>query len=786
MTSWMATIPPFDLDPKIVAFEKHVYDTPLIQDVLRDKYLQKDEKHPNDMFGRVAKSIASSPCEDNPEIAQQIFYNMMSKRLFLPGGRILAGAGTAKRVTLMNCYVNGTLEDSIEGIADGKKRLMVTSSMGGGMGTDFSPLRPHNALIERLGTGSSGAVSFMDTFDSDGKTIRSAGERRAAQMGTLNDTHPDLIRFITSKGDALRDGKDRLKEFNISVWASNAFKAAVDDDEDWNLFFHIPPSKPRPPELIALDFEDEDGVQQYVYSTHKARDLWKLITDYTYEYSDPGIIFGDRVNELNNLAYCEKISCTNPCGEQPLPPNGACNLGAINVANFVRNPFTRDASLDFEMLAIVAKWGIRFLDNVIDVTAYPLEEQRQEQINKRRVGLGITGLGTCFSEMCLKYGSPGSVQLARQIMKTIAISAYEASIDLGEVRGNFGLFEDRIIDYGFIAARLDDDLKEAIVTRGLRNGVLLTIAPVGTGSIAIGNPSSGLEPDFSLAIERAVRQNNTEEFKKYTEVVYTKRFYQFCTGNNDTPEYMKTAYELDILDHIKVQGALQEWVDASTSKTINIPEDMPKEKFLEVYDLAYQYGLKGCTTYRHSKYRQSILKEASKGDTPQLPPVTRRPESLEGKTYKLKWPSMTASMYITINYQNNKPYEIFFASKDAKFQDWMTALTLMISMHLRSGADPAIVVRDLKQVVSTHDTFWDRGKFYGSLPARIASIIEDDFINHGILPATAIATKQAAQTKPVKEIPTGIFKDLCPSCRSPSLVHKEGCKACESCGYSQC
>lgn len=797
------------LDPQILAFQTQVYKTPLIQDVIK-KYLHKplQEESMKDVFQRVAKAIANSPAETpiknrkrkvTTEKVESAFYEMMMARLFVPGGRILAGAGTAKRVTLMNCYVNGTLEDSIEGIADGKKRLLITSSMGGGVGTDFSPLRPYNAQIQRLGSASSGAVSFMDTFNADGKTIRSAGERRAAQMGTISDTHPDLIEFIKAKGEGLKNGTNRLAEFNVSILVSDAFKAAVDDDEEWLLFFHIPPAGERDPSHIAKDFVDDDGVKQYVYSVWKARDLWELITKYTYEFSDPGVIFIDRINELNNLSYCEEIRCTNPCGEQPLPPNGTCNLGAINVANVVRKPFTKDAEVNYELLAEIAKWGIRFLDNVIDVTEYPLPEQRDEEYSKRRVGLGILGLGTLFAELGIRYGSVESVQVARKVMKTIALSAYNTSIELAVERGRFPLYKDDIIDCGFINARLDDDMKEMISEKGLRNGVLLTIAPTGTGAIAIGNVSSGLEPDFAHEYERRVRKNNTEEYDLYLEKSYTKRFYEFCTGKSgsgvELPDYMVVASQLSVEDHIKVQAALQEWVDASTSKTINIPVDMPYEEFLGVYELAYLYGCKGCTTYRPSDYRASILSaptdssNKNPGNTlPYLNGRKKRPEVLSGSTYKLKWPSLKSSLLVTINYLDDQPYEILFACKDAKFQDWFTSITLMISYMMRSGIDLTHIPAELKSVVSTNDTAWIGGKFYGSIVELIGDTIEQDFIAHNvILGSPNVSAALGGGEKNIMLLSEGVpLGDTCPACSKPTLIHKEGCADCLSCGYSKC
>lgn len=793
----------FEIDPTIAAFGDKAYDTPLIKDVWKKYYWPKaNEKSPEDVYQRVAKAIAASPAEHigdphnylHTGEAEEAFYEMMSKRLFLPGGRILAGAGTNKRVTLMNCYVNGTLEDSIEGISRGKRSLLVTSAMGGGVGTDFSPLRPLNAIIgdPDSNSASSGAISFMDTFNADGKTIRSAGERRAAQMGTLSDTHPDLPIFIKAKGEGLKDGTKRLAEFNVSILTSDAFMAAVEDDEEWLLYFHIPP-RARSAELEQLDFVDDNGVKQYVYSVWKARELFDLITQYTYEFSDPGTIFIDRINDLNNLYYCEEIRCTNPCGEQPLPPNGTCNLGAINVANCIRRPFTDRAEVDFDLLGAVAKWGVRFLDNVIDVTSYPLPEQEEEELAKRRIGLGIFGLGTAFAELGVRYGSQKSIDLAEKIMKCIAIAAYQASVELAKERGAFPYFDNAFLDAEFVKSRLPSSMVNDIKVHGIRNGVLLTIAPVGTGSIVMGSLSSGIEPDFDHAYERNVRRNNTEEFDKYTEKSYTARFYEFCTKKEynpkSYPDFMETALNIDIIDHIKIQGIMQKWVDASISKTINIPADYPYEKFVEVYKLAYMYGCKGCTTYRPSEFRESILSTTKESKQKPTEPLAR-PSKLSGSTYKVKWPSMTASMYITINYQDSKPYEVFFASKDAKYQDWMTGVTLMLSGTFRSGIDPSFIPDELKQVVSAHDTGWVNGKHYGSLIAYIGHIIEQDFIEHNIIPpkggqepATfsgpekmAVSSNEAQQVK----------GDLCPSCRAPTYFHKEGCGTCNSCGYSQC
>jgi len=786
----------FKLDTQVEQFNKQAYDTPLIKDIWKGKYLQKklNEVKPEDVYRRVAKAIATSPTERKPLEAETIFYEMMVKRLFVPGGRILAGAGTNKRVTLMNCYVNETIDDSMEGIVEAYKNLMLTSQQGGGMGTAFETIRPLNAILARTQSAASGPLPFMDTFNEGGKCVRSAGDRRAAQMGTISDTHPDMPEFVRSKGEGLKDGSKRFAEFNLSVLISDAFKAAVDDDAEWLLYFHIPPIK-RDPALEEYDFEDEKNVKQYVYSIWRARDLWELITKYTYEYNDPGVIFIDRINDMNNLSYCETIRCTNPCGEQPLPPNGTCNLGAINVANVVVNPFSSMADVNYSLLAEVATHAVRFLDNVIEVTQYPLKAQEQEEFNKRRIGLGLLGLGTLFSELRIRYGSVISTQVAEKVMKTICLAAYKSSMALASERGKFPMFQDIIVDCGFISYRLPQELKDEIAKTGLRNGVILTIAPTGTGAIACGNVSSGLEPDFAHEYERKVRSNNTEEYDTYVEKSYTKRFYEYVTGETDTPSYMVTAFDLSVLDHIRVQGAIQKWVDASTSKTINIDPDTTYEEFLEVYELAYQFGCKGCTTYRPNALQGSIL-STIKAEEPQptiatqVPELVKRPNVLSGHTYKIKWPSMSASIYITINYMNDKPHEIFFASKDAKYQDWMTGLTLMISSILRNERDPSFIVRELKQVVSTHDTQWHNGKFYGSLVSRIGAVIEEDFILNGVIKTDT--PQVVVDMTTINPMPSGekqmveIIGERCTSCGAPAVIHKEGCKSCQQCGHSEC
>jgi ribonucleoside-diphosphate reductase alpha chain len=620
---------------------------------------------------------------------------------------------------------------------------------------DFSTLRPSGAVLHRTGSVASGPLPFMDMWDAMCATVRSAGDRRGAMMGTICDTHPDLPDFITAKHK-----KGRFTNFNVSVLVSDAFMAAVQDDADWELYFSVPPATSGPHEY----FEDDDGVRQYIYKTVKAQTLWDAITASTYAYSEPGVIFIDRINELNNLRYCEHIHCTNPCGEQPLPPDGTCNLGAINLARLVREPFTDRAWLDVGTLKDVAKLGVNFLDNVIDVTQYPTPAQANEERQKRRLGLGVSGLAAALAQLKIRYGSGQSISTTREIMRTICLAAYEESCRLAEEKGAFPLFDESEFFKGFAGEKLPPDLLDAIHQHGIRNGVLLTIAPTGTTSILYGYLPSGIEPIFAHKQTRRVRSNNTEEFKTYENVPdYTVSLYQKVAGHqgfDDLPDYLPESRDLTVEEHVRIQAACQEWVDASVSKTINCPEDISFEDFQQVYTLAYERGCKGCTTYRPSEVRGSILAD---------PKANQRPEVLAGCTYKIKWPSWESAIYITINEFRDKPYEVFISSKDARYQEWIIALSVLISIIVRKADDPMQILSELRQIQSTHDSAFIGKKRYGSLLAKISEVLEAHFSSRHN--KAVVEPKQAPQ--------------LCPKCNA-QMVKREGCSICPSCSYTTC
>lgn len=789
--------------------------SPMARDVWVEKYRWLDEVDIHGTFDRVADAIFAKDTSEQGIEAREAARAYMHAGLLMPAGRILAGAGTDKVVTLLNCFVNGTIKDNMRSIMDHVSYAVLTMQQGGGMGTAFETIRPANAVLKRTGPGSraSGPLPFMDMWNTAGITVESAGGRRGAQMGTMSDTHPDMPAFVIAK-----QTPGRLTNFNVSVLISDAFMAAKDDDAEWPLFFHIPPVD-RDPALAAFDFVDEAGVQQYVYSVWKARELWEMITRNTYEYSEPGVIFIDRVNERNNLWYCEIIRATNPCGEQPLPPHNACDLGHIVLARLVRNPFKANAEFDFNTLKLVARTLLRFLDNVWDVTRFPLELQEEECLSKRRTGLGYTGLADTFAMMGIRYGSRQSHDLLELIESTITEAVYNESVDLAIEKGSFPLFDaDKYLAPNtFAGSKLPHYLKERIRHHGIRNGVLLTKAPTGTSSIVFGNPQGSLEPFFSLEQKRNILQQD-KTTKPYIEYPYAVALWWDLIGNdqmqirNDRPEYPPffvsvSRGDISLYDHVLIQAKAQEWTDAAISKTINIPQDMPYEDFVRVYDLAYIHGCKGCTTYRPSAMRGSVLEDASAkpaagGVTPVesgTPSNARlladRPDILHGSTYKIKWPRRESSLYLTINSDhNNIPYECFITGKDGSAMEWTTSLSLMITGHFRKGGDIDFVGDELMQINSINDAAlqydYDLGRkrFFNSLPAYIGHLIQYHLKwlagqVKGSDPSKIVPPTPEVVLPPVE---AEVHGQMCPKCRTPSLIKQEGCDKCLNCGYSHC
>ncbi len=749
------------------------FAAPIAEQIWDMKYRFKEadgtpvDRSVEDSWRRIARALAS--VEADPAHWEQKFYDALDDFKYLPAGRITAGAGTGRKVTLFNCFVMGTVPDSMGGIFDMLKEAALTMQQGGGIGYDFSTIRPRGADVKGVAADASGPLSFMDVWDAMCRTIMSAGSRRGAMMATMRCDHPDIESFIEAKSDPAR-----LRMFNLSVLVTDAFMEAVKAGGSWDLQF--------------------DGK---VYHTVEARDLWNKIMRSTYDFAEPGVIFIDRINAANNLSYCETIAATNPCGEQPLPPYGACLLGSINLAKLVVNPFGSDAALDEGALNDLVATAVRMMDNVVDASNFPLEQQAQEAQAKRRIGLGVTGLADALLMVGQRYGSDEAAATAENWLKAIARAAYLASVELAKEKGAFPLFDaEKYLASGTMQA-MDEDVRAAIAAHGIRNALLTSIAPTGTISLYAGNVSSGIEPVFAYSYTRKVLQKDgsrtEEEVVDYAVQMWRDRF-----GDAELPDYFVNAQTLAPLDHVKMQAAAQKWVDSSISKTINCPEDISFDDFKDVYMTAYETGCKGCTTYRPNDVTGSVLSvseasekapEADQGaDVIYMSEPLDRPQELEGSTYKLKWPDSEHAIYLTVNdiviNGHRRPFEVFINSKNMEHFAWTVALTRMISAVFRRGGDVSFVVEELKAVFDPRGGAWIGGKYIPSILAAIGGVIERHMISIGFIEGEGLGLKSDPQAQVVNmDAPRG---KACPSCGQFDLKMVEGCMTCLSCGHSKC
>jgi ribonucleoside-diphosphate reductase alpha chain len=682
----------------------------------------------------------------------------------------------------------GTIPDDMGGIFDHLKEAALTMQQGGGIGYDFSTLRPKGAPVKGVGADASGPLSFMDVWDAMCRTIMSAGHRRGAMMATLRCDHPDIEAFVEAKHAA-----GRLRMFNLSVLATDAFMAAVREDRPWELSF--------------------GGV---TYRTIDARALWDKIMRATYAYAEPGVIFIDRINRRNNLYYAEDIRATNPCGEQPLPPYGACLLGSINLARLVENPFETAARLDLEKLDRLTRVAVRMMDNVTDVSRFPLPQQVVEARAKRRIGLGVTGLADALIMCRARYGSEQAVTLTEIWMSALRDAAYLASVDIAKEKGPFPLFDRDKFLAGETVRELNADIRDAIGRHGIRNALLTSIAPTGTISILADNVSSGLEPVFSFSYARSVLMPDGSRREEEVSDSAYRLFRRLKGETTPLPDYFVDAQRLAPSDHVIMQAAVQKYIDSSISKTINCPADLPFEAFKDVYRQAYDLGCKGCTTYRPNEVTGAVLslKAGTVKDGQTELPLTvpsptgsksrpadsfdaggivymtqplSRPEELPGKTYKIKWPESDHAIYITINDivqdGRRRPFEVFINSKNTEHYAWTVALTRMISAVFRRGGDVSFVVEELKAVFDPRGGQWVSGRYVPSLLAAIGDVIERHMIDIGFLRPEADRPPKAERM--VVGLPAADAK-RCPKCSQPALIRQEGCDLCTSCGYSKC
>jgi ribonucleoside-diphosphate reductase alpha chain len=755
---------------------------------LRDKTGRIVELTPEDMWRRVAREIASP--EKSKEMKKEWednFYWLLSNFKFIPGGRILFGAGQNRRSTLLNCYYMPIKEDSIEGIFEWCKEAARTYSFGGGVGTDISILRPKGAPVNNSAIYSTGAVSFMDLLSTTTGTIGQAG-RRGALMITINVSHPDIQEFIDVKNDTERS---RVNFANISVKISDEFMRAVEEDRDFELKF-------------------ENEKVKYT-KTVRARNIWEKLVKSAWASAEPGVIFWDAVKKYSPTEYAGmEVNGVNPCSEQALEDYGNCCLGNVNLSPFVKDAFTEEASIDWENLERAFKHSVRFLDNVLDynMNKHPLVYQTKSSMHSRRIGVGFTGFGDMLSKLNIKYDTPEGVEFADKMFEHIKNTVYEASSDLATEKGNFPAYDRDTHLSGPFLKTIDGRVLEKIKSQGLRNACILTVPPVGSGSVLAGT-TSGVEPMFALSYFRRSKSLSKGEFKVYHPLVAEYMEKYKLESEKDIPKTFVTSHEISPEMRVRMQAAIQKHIDSCISSTVNLPADITLDEVEKIYFLAWKLGCKGITVYREgsregilvtedqakaqqeTKDRNEIklptqtqdegmkkthhpnpISSLRPSQMPEIKPI-KRPQFLQGFTEVIK--TGYGNLYVTINTYDGRPFEVFVQIGKSGYSTMADAEATgrLVSLALRSGVSVKDVVEQLEGIGGSSPVF-SEGKLVMSIPDAIATVLKKHFVQ-----AVENSTESARRT-------VDLNLERCPDCGDRALAFEQGCMTCRSCGFSKC